>query len=397
MRFLINNVLIIPMTDDGPRWFAGSVLVEDGVIAEVFRGDAPQVDKVVDGTGKLLMPGLINTHTHVAMTLMRNMADDVPLMEWLHERVWPFESKLTPQDIYVGARLGIAEMLMGGTTTMVDMYWHEAAVARAVEETGIRAVLCPCFIDDRMGEFETDLAETLSFKNELIQVRVAPHAAYSCSAENLRRGVQLAEKHNVGLHVHVSETRDEQEIVRNRFGKTPVGYLNSLGVFDLPTIAAHCVHVNGEDMEILKAKNVSVAHNPQSNMKLASGAAPVAQMLERGLNVSLGTDGAASNNDLDMWDEMRTAALLGKLTAGDPAALPAWEVLRMATVDGAKAIGAGGKLGRIKAGYAADLILVDTTGPHWQPLHDPVSAAVYSAKSSDVCAVWVAGRQRFIR
>ncbi len=410
MKTLIKGAVVVPMTAvDGARYFTGSVAIRGNRIAlvtdddrpddrrreEQWRAENPDAE-VIDGRGKLVMPGLINTHTHVAMTLMRNMADDIPLMEWLHERVWPFESRLSADDIAVGARLGMAEMLLGGTTTMVDMYWHEAAVARAACEMGIRAVLCPSFVDgERMEEFERDLPETLAVAAgcDRLSVRPAPHAAYSCSAENLRRAVELAREHGLGLTIHLSETLDEQRIIRERHGCTPTEYLRDLGVFDVPTIAAHCVHVSDGDMEILRAHGVTVAHNPQSNMKLASGAAPVARMLAAGLDVSLGTDGACSNNDLDMWDEMRSASLLGKLTAGDPAVMPAWEILRMATAKGARAIGMEGSLGVVAEGALADLVVLDIDKPHWCPGNDPVAALVYSAGAGDVESVFVDGRR----
>jgi 5-methylthioadenosine/S-adenosylhomocysteine deaminase len=388
---------------EGPKYFTGSVAIEgnrismvtdDDRLLEKFRAENPDA-KIVDGRGKLLMPGLINTHTHVAMTLMRNFADDIPLMEWLHERVWPFESLLGPEDIAAGARLGIAEMLLGGTTTLVDMYWHEAAVACVARETGIRAVLCPSFVDGpRMAEFESDLTATLAVAAQCdrLSVRVAPHAAYSCSAENLRRGVELARQYGLGLHIHVSETLDEQRIIRERHGLTPTEYLLETGLFERPVIAAHCVHVTGRDIEILRSHGATVAHNPQSNMKLASGAAPVAQMVAAGLDVSLGTDGASSNNDLDLWDEMRSASLLGKLTAADPAVLPAYEVVKMATVNGARAIGMGGALGVVAEGALADMVMLDIEKPHWYPHADLVGALVYSARASDVDTVWVDGQ-----
>lgn len=408
---LIRDCVVVPMTGtkdgpgDGRGYFTGSVAIEENRIVLVtdreqrvdeFRAAASRGGiREIDGRGKLLLPGLVNTHTHVAMTLMRGYADDIPLMEWLHERVWPFESLLTPADVSAGARLGVAEMLLGGTTTMVDMYWHEATVAEVALGTGIRAVLCPGLVDgERMNDFERDLADTMAVaaRCDRLAVRVAPHAAYSCSAENLRRAVELALRHGLGMHVHVSETLEEQRIVRARHDRTPTEYLLEAGVFDVPAIAAHCVHVTDGDMELLRSRGVTVAHNPQSNMKLASGAAPVARMLERGLNVTLGTDGASSNNDLDMWDEMRAAALLGKLVAADPAATTAWEVLRMATAEGARAIGMEGVLGVVAEGALADLVMLDIEKPHWCPCEDPVSALVYSAKSSDVDTVFVDGR-----
>ncbi len=410
-RLLIEGCVVVPVAAEG--YFTGSVGVEGNRIALVAddarREDRLRVERfraaaddgggplrVIDGRGKLLMPGLINTHTHVAMTLMRNMADDLPLMAWLHEKVWPFEAKLKPDDITVGARLGMAEMMLSGTTTLVDMYWHEAAVARAARETGIRAVLCPSFIDgERMNDFERDFELTLDAADgcETLSVRPAPHAAYSCSADNLRRAVDLARRNNLGITIHISETLDEQRMIRHRYGCTPTEYLRDAGVLSIPAIAAHCVHVSDGDIGILRQHGVTVAHNPQSNMKLASGAAPVARMIDAGVNVTLGTDGASSNNDLDMWDEMRSASLLGKLTAADPAVMPAAEIVKMATVNAAKALGMEGRLGIVAEGALADLILVDTEKPHWYPHNNPVSALVYSARADDVHTVLVNGRE----
>jgi 5-methylthioadenosine/S-adenosylhomocysteine deaminase len=420
MKTLIKNATVVPMQGDGQRYFTGSVAVDGNRIVlvaddsrpdscrrmEEFRAANPDA-REIDGRGKLLMPGLINTHTHVAMTLMRNLADDLPLMKWLNEKVWPFEAQLGAQDIATGARLGIAEMLLGGTTTFVDMYWHEAAVAQVARDMGVRAVLSPSFVDgERMAAFERDLAETLEVAAgcDRLSVRVAPHAAYSCSEENLRRAVELAHENGIGLTIHLSETIDEQQIIRERHGLTPTEYLHNIGFFEssdknppsafrLPTIAAHGVYVTESDMEILRTHGVAVAHNPQSNMKLASGAAPVARMVERGMNVTLGTDGASSNNDLDMWDEMRTASLLGKLTAGDPTVLPAYEILRMATVGGARALGMEGSLGVIAEGALADMVMLDIEKPHWYPHNDPIAALVYSAKAGDVERVFVDGAE----
>ncbi len=404
MKTLITGCLILPMTEEGgERYFTGSVATEGNRIVLVtsdnarvaeFRAANPGV-REVDGRGKLLMPGLINTHTHVAMTLMRSFADDIPLMAWLNDHIWPFEAQIGAEEIAVGARLGMAEMLLGGTTTLVDMYWHESAIGHVAQDMGIRAVLCPSFVDGRrMEEFERDLPATLKVAegSDRLSVRIAPHSAYSCSTENLRRAMTLAREYGIGLHTHVSETLDEQRMIRERYGRTPSEYLRDIGFFEIPTMAAHCVHVSEGDIEILSEYGVTAMHNPQSNMKLSSGIAPVPRMIAKGVNVSIGTDGSSSNNDLDMWEELRTASFLQKVADGDPSTMPAYEILKMATVNGAKAIGMEGRLGRIAEGYTADMVMLDIEKPHFYPRNDMVANVVYCAKAGDVDTVFVDGR-----
>lgn len=408
MSILIKNALVLPMTaaaGDPDKLYHGAVGIADGRIAfagpsaeeaEAFERSQGGGLQVIDARGMLLMPGLINLHNHVSMSLMRGYADDMPLMAWLSEKVWPFEAKLTADDIYLGARLGIAEMLLGGTTTFVDMYWYADRIAEAVVESGMRAVVCPTFFDANYENFEREAVREIErydgAEGGRVRVRIAPHAPYSCSPDHIRRALSLCAKYGVGVHVHLSETQAETETIRREYGKTPTEYLRDLGVFRYPTLAVHCVHLTESDMDILSACDVSVAHNPQSNMKLASGVAPVARMIARGLTVGIGTDGPCSNNDLDMWDEMRSASLLQKVFTGDASVLPAYETLRMATVEGARAIGMEGRLGVLAPGAFADVILLDTSGPHWAPGNDPVAGLVYSAKSTDVDTVIVGGK-----
>ena len=403
-NYLITSCIVLPMTDDKVEYFTASVGLSDGKISfvsndedriESFRRSCEGYLTEIDGRGKLLMPGLINMHTHVAMTLMRSYADDIPLMPWLHERIWPFEAKLTRGDIYVGARLGIAEMLLGGTTTFTDMYWHENAVGEAAESMGIRAVLSPCFIDSNMEAFEQDmeLSMRLASTCDRISVMVAPHAPYSCSCDNIRRGIEVADRYGVGIHTHIAETRSEVESIASATGLSPVRYMDSLGLFERPAVAAHLVHVDEKDIEILVSKGVAAVHNPQSNMKLSSGIAPMWKMMQSGVNVCIGTDGTSSNNDLDMWDEMRSAAFLQKVAGDDPCVMPAGEVLKAATVNAARALGRQGEIGIVAEGAEADVILVDLQRPHLQPCHDIVSTLVYCGKASDVDTVFVAGRR----
>lgn len=405
MSLLFINASILPMTagDGEPRTICGALGVAGNRIAfvsadpreeEAFRAAHPDA-RVFDCRGKLLMPGLIDTHCHAAMTLQRSYADDIPLMMWLNDRIWPFEARQTPDDVVLGMTLGIAEMLLGGVTSFVDMYYSEHLCVGTVDRLGIRAMLGCNYFDTNVDEVLPQIGQAVEAAKgcDRIRIAVAPHAPYTVSRENLLRGRELSER--LGLHrmIHIAETQDEMRIVRERFGCSPVEYLDSLGFLDERTIGAHCVWVDDRDIDILARCGTTVSHNPQSNMKISSGVAPVQRMLERGALVTVATDGPCSNNDLDMFEEVRTAALLQKSATGDPLALPAYEALRMATANGVRAMGrADGELGVLRAGALADLIVVDLQKPHLQPVHDMVSNLVYCGKAADVETVVVDGR-----
>lgn len=405
MNILIENGIILPMNmpDSEKPYFKGYVGIEGERIVLV-NADPIEKDKflachnddctVIDAAGKVVMPGLINTHTHVAMALLRGISDDVPLMEWLEKHIWPIEGKMGYKEVFDGARLGILEMLMGGTTTFVDMYPFEEAVAEAAESARIRAVVSPCPMDFRMDHFEEDWknVQRRFSSSQLVTMWMGPHAIYTLSEKNLQRSIQLARELGCGSHVHLSETEVEDSNAHQKYGMSPTEYFDKAGLFDTPTLAAHCVVLSDNDIQILSKRQVSVAHNPQSNMKLASGIAPVKKMLDAGINVAIGTDGASSNNDLDMWEEMRSASLLQKVSTQNPCAVPAYTALKMATVNGAKAIGREGELGILAAGAFADILIVDIEKPHLYPHTNLVSELVYSAHSSDVDTVIVNGK-----
>ena len=361
---------------------------------EAFRTCNPGV-RVIDCTGRLLMPGLVNTHCHAAMTLQRSYADDIALMEWLNDYIWPFEARQTADDVALGMTLGIVEMLLGGVTSFVDMYYHENRCVEVARRLGIRAMLGCNYFDNNVDEVlpEAEKAVALAADCDRIQIALAPHSPYTVSPENLRRGKELARKWGLHFMTHIAETQDEVRIVREKYAATPVEHLDALGMLDDKTIGAHCIHVTDSDIRTLARRGVAVSHNPQSNMKISSGVAPVEKMRAAGALVTIGTDGTCSSNDLDMFEELRTAAFLQKSATGDPVALPAYEALKLATVNGARAMGyAEGELGVIRPGALADLIVVDLQKPHLQPIHDLVSNLVYCGKASDVDTVMVDGR-----
>lgn len=401
MNILIRNCFILAGNQD-QQVVQGDVAIEGSRLLQVGAAGALPADwrpeREIDGSDRLCLPGLVNCHTHAAMTLLRSFADDLPLMEWLSTRIWPAEERLTGEDVYWATLLAIVEMVRSGTTTFNDMYFFMEDAARAVEQAGIRAVLARGLIGSGPAA-ELGLEESRGLLRRWqggaggrITVWLGPHAPYTCPPEYLIKVLQTAEEFRTGIHVHVAETVDEVEQIRKQYGKTPVAYLNDLGVFRAPVLAAHCVHVTEADMATLAERSVAVAHNPESNMKLASGIAPVAAMRRAGITVGLGTDGASSNNNLDMFEEMHAAALLHKVANQDPLVLPALEVLAMATRDGARALGLQNQVGVLAPGYKADLILVDLNQAHLCPRHNLAAHMVYAARGADVDTVIIDGQ-----
>ena len=381
----------------------GAVAVAQGEIVYVgprerWRHEL-QAESVVERPNGLLFPGLINSHTHAPMVLFRGMADDLPLKTWLEEHIFPAESRLTPYLVALGTELACAEMIRSGTTSFVDMYLFEAEVARVVDRVGMRAWIgegvfdfaTPAFSSGREALQETRRLHEEWRDHPRITVTVDPHTPYTCCEELMRESSRLARELDTILVTHVAETRWEIEEMGRRHSRRPVPYLDSLGVFDAPVLAAHSVWLDREEMELFARKGVGVAHCPESNLKLASGVAPVKEMLDVGVVVALGTDGAASNNDLDMLGEMDTAAKLPKGTLFDPEAVSAKEALLMATRWAAEALRRD-DLGHISPGCRADMAIVDMEQPHLQPCYNPVSQLVYCARGGDVTDVLVEGR-----
>jgi 5-methylthioadenosine/S-adenosylhomocysteine deaminase len=381
-----------------------SISIENGTIRSVGESTLTSADLVLDGQGKIALPGLINAHTHLSMTLFRGFADDMQLQEWLEKKIWPLEAKLTDEACYLGALLGSAEMIMSGTTSFVDMYFHMEDVARAIAEAGLRGFLSYGLIDlfdsakaqkEREGTQKFfDYVRKLN--NPRIRFALGPHAPYTCSVETLLWAKDFAERNDAILHIHVAETRREQADFQKQHGMRVVEYLDKMGVLSRKMLAAHCVWLTKSEVELLAKSGARVAHCPVSNMKLATGGvAPLPEMFEAKMPVALGTDGAASNNSLDMFETMKICALLHKAHRWDPTVMNAQKVLDLATIEGARALGADREIGSIEAGKRADIILMNIDSPNMRPIHGKdtvVSDLVYSASSGNVDTTIVDGR-----
>lgn len=374
-----------------------NIFIDGDKISKITSGGEVQAQNVIDGRGKFAVPGFINAHTHASMTLLRSYADDLALMEWLNNHIWPIENKMNRKDIRVGAELAAVEMIKGGTTTFVDMYGpNMEEVAKVVETSGLRGVLCRGII----GIFDGD--EKLATNVELyknwhgkadgrIKVMFGPHAIYTCPPDFLKKIYNEAAKVGAEIHMHMNETLDEINECMKNYGKRPFEVVAETGLLDFGMLAAHCVHLSENEIEIMAAKKVRVAHNPSSNMKLASGICPVPKLLEKKIVVGLGTDGASSNNNLDMLEEIKLAALLHKVDTLNPLAIPALEALKMGTEYGAAAVGIE-NIGKIEVGYKADITLFDMNSAEWLPCYNPISLLVYSANSSSADTVIVDGK-----
>ena len=356
--------------------------------------------RVIDGAGKVVMPGLVNAHTHSAMTLLRGFADDMNLQYWLTDKVWPVEGRMTEDDVYWGSALAIIEMIKSGTIAFADMYFYSHQMAKIAETAGVYANIGATVMgnDDNCGKnnFYFNRAKMLhdafnGTSDGKIKIEIAPHAVYTCSENYLCATAELAEKLNVNIHTHLSETLKENEDCQELYDVSPTELMEQVGIFHRKTNAAHGVWLSDNDMEILAKYNVSVSHNPVSNLKLASGIAEVEKLKQFGVNVSIGTDGTASNNNLDMFEEIKLAAILQKGLTLDPEIFPAIEVLEMAVTNGYNALGIENS-GSVEVGKYADIILVDFDKPHLTPNFNTVSNLVYSANGADVDTVMVRGK-----
>jgi len=401
---LIRNGSVLTMDPQGTLIETGAVAVSGDRIVKVGKEDALtasyQAAKTIDARGGIIMPGLVNTHTHAAMTCFRGLADDLPLMTWLNDYIFPAEAKLTFDIVYDGTRLACSEMILSGTTTFCDMYLFEDAVAQAAKEAGMRAVVGEVIYDfpsPNYGPVEEGLKYTEGLiekwrDDPLITIAVEPHSAYVCSPELLQKLRAIADLNGAPMVIHLAESEREVDDIRERYGRTPVSHLAEIGFLSSNLIADHCVALTPEDMALLKDFDVKVAHNPESNMKLASGIAPIPELLKHGITVGIGTDGCASNNNLDMFQEIDTVAKLHKVYTLDPTVMDAQTVVKMATIDGARVLGMGGSTGSLEAGKKADIIVIDIRRPHLIPMYNIYSHLVYAATGSDVVTTIVNGQ-----
>ena len=404
---VIEGGMVITMVEDQEPILKGQVFVKDGRIAAISgtNGKNPTLDshtEIIDAKDAIIMPGLINCHTHAAMTLFRGFADDLPLKQWLFEKIFPAEAKfLNPDTVYWGSLLGCLEMISSGTTCFIDGYFFQDETVRAVHESGLRAIIAQGIIDfpapgvedpkNNIKVAKEFIERWLGF-SDLIMPGMFCHSPLTCSEQTLQDAWEASRQFDLPLQIHLSETSDEVNEILKKVGKRPVHYLEQLGLINEGLIAAHAVHLNDREIGCLKENGVKVVHVPESNMKLCSGVARVTEMVKLGLAVGLGTDGCSSNNDLDIFQEMDTAAKLSKVFELDPVALDAKTILKMATTWGGSVLGLEKQIGTLEKGKKADIIVVDLKEPHLCPIYDPFSAMVYSATGADVKTVIVNGR-----
>jgi len=400
MKTLIDHIQIQCFGSEDTPIMDGCIAIDnDRILYAGPRSGRPkdfEEDVTIAGEGKLALPGFINAHTHVPMTGLRGVGGDRDLFAWLHEEIFPAEGRMTGDDVYWLSMLGIAEMIRNGVTVFADMYNFEGQVAQAVADTGIRASLSRGILsgdgeEERFAEAK-ELYDTWHGKAEgRIRTMMSAHAVYTCTDKTLVRIRNMAKEMGVPIHIHISETAKEVTDCIREHKRTPPRYLHDLGLFDVPILAAHCVHVDEADMNLMAEHTVKAVHNPVSNLKLGSGIAPVPQMLKKGICVALGTDGASSNNNLSVLRELKEAALIHKGAAMDPTLVTAAEACRMATVNGAKALSWTDEIGTLEVGKKADLILLDITAPHWTPVQEPCAGLAYAAQEGDINTVIVDG------
>ncbi|MFW5998292.1 MAG: amidohydrolase [bacterium] len=402
---LIKNIKeIYTMNESNFKIEEGYIIIKENIIQEIGETPVPKkekmnnihFDKIINGENTVALPGLINTHTHSAMTLLRGFADDLPLKNWLEEKIWPVEAKLSPEDIYWGSLLAIIEMIKSGTTTFADMYFKMDQIGQAVKKSRIRAVLSQGLIEANDGKEGLKNAVTFCKKwnnkaNKRITTMLAPHAPYTCSPEYLEDIYEISRNLDLPINIHIAETKNEIKTIQNKYNLRPLELLEKVKLLERPIIGAHCVHLNENDIELLKNNKVGVAYNPNSNMKLGSGIAPVNLMLKKGIKVGIGTDGTASNNNLDLIEEAKIGSYLQKANNLDPTLLDVKTMSKMLTINGARILHLE-NLGKLQPGFLADLILIDIKKDSvFYPHHNNLSNILYAANGNSVKTVLING------
>ncbi len=396
MKLLLKNSRLLDMVGDLPEIKERDILIDENKIAKISENIDEQVDKVIDCNKNIVMPGFVNTHTHLAMSIFRGYKDDKGLMDWLYNSIFPIEDKFIEDDFYWNSYGSCLELIETGTTTCNDMYFGTKYILKAVEDSGIRSVVSWCITDNSIGNKPVETIEySEKFNNDKdsrIKVFTSFHAPYTCNPDTIKLVVDLAKKLNTGIHVHLSETEDEENQIKEKYGKTPTEYLRDLGVFDVPVVLAHGIHFSSSDIEIIKNITGGISHNPISNCKLASGICDVINLRNNGIKVGIGTDGTGSTSTLDMFEEMKVTAYLQKIKNMNPEAIKAYDVLKMATIEGAEVLGLQDEIGTIEVGKKADIIIIDTSNIRFTPINDIATTLVYLANGSDVLTTIVDGK-----
>ncbi|MBO5397687.1 MAG: amidohydrolase [Clostridia bacterium] len=398
MKTLITNAYVLDMVGDTPNIQKNDILINDNIIEKIDKDIKIEEDcEKINAKNMLIMPGLVNTHTHAAMSIFRGYKADQKLMDWLENAIFPVEDKLVPEDIYWNSYLSFLEMIKSGTTTCNDMYFGMEKSIEAIEATGIRAVIGWTITDEAInGKLEKTkaFAKKYNVEGSRIKIYVAPNSPDSCSPETIELCVDIAKELGTGIHIHLAETVEEDTFVKERYDKSSTEYLADLGVFDVPVILANGVYISERDLEILKNHHLQggIAHNPISNCKLSSGICDVVNLRKNGINVGLGTDGIGSTTTLDMFEEMKTAAYLQKVNTMEPTSITAYDILKMATIEGAKVLGLDKEIGTIEVGKKADIIFIKTDKIHLCPENDVCANIVYSANGADVAKVMIDGK-----
>ena len=398
MRTLVTNAYVLDMVGEVPNIEKKDILIENNIIKKIEKDIDKEidVDEKINAKNMLVMPGLVNTHTHLAMSIFRGYKTDKKLMDWLENAIFPVEDKLKPEDIYWNSYLSCLEMIKSGTTTCNDMYLGMNKTLEAINDTGLRAVVAWCIKDDSIKDKVEQTREYAkrynNDENGKIRIYVSADAPHTCNPDTIKLCVDLAKELNTGIHIHLAETIDEETKIKSRYDKRSTEYLNDLEVFDVPVVLAHGIYVSDSDIEILKKIKGGISHNPISNCKLSSGICDVVKLRKNGINIGLGTDGIGSTTTMDMFEEMKTAAYLQKVNTMEPSSISAYDILKMATIEGAKVLGMENEIGSLEPGKKADMIFIKTDKLHMCPANDVCANLVYSSNGADVESVMIDGK-----